>query len=245
MPWVNDPGIVDCVDSLIGLKKLVFDDKKYTMEQLLVALKANWEGYEEMRREFINAPKFGNDDDYADEIAKRAYAMVADEMCRVIDINGSSPMPSGLVVTLMFQLADLTGPLPNGRKLGDPLADGGINPYSGFDKNGPMSAVLSASKIDSQKQKANVFNQKFTPGSVEGESGLRKFQSYIETAMDLGLDMVQFNIIDAATLRSAQKEPEKYSNLVVRVSGYNARFTELNRFVQDAIIERTEYQLGQ
>jgi pyruvate-formate lyase len=244
MPWVNDPGIVDCVDSVIGLKKLVYDDKKYTMEQLLTALKANWEGYEDMRQDFINAPKFGNDDDYADEIAKRTYAMVADEMGKVIDINGASPMPSGLVVTLMFQLADLTGSLPNGRKLGDPLADGGINPYAGFDRNGPMAAVLSASKIDSQKQKANVFNQKFTPSSVEGESGLKKFQSYIETAMDLGLDMAQFNIVDAATLRAAQTEPEKHSNLVVRVSGYNARFVELHKFVQDTIIERTEYELG-
>jgi pyruvate-formate lyase len=244
MPWVNDPGIVDCVDSVIGLKKLVYDDKKYTMEQLIRALKANWEGYEDMRQDFINAPKFGNDDDYADEIAKRTYAMVADEMGKVIDINGASPMPSGLVVTLMFQLADLTGSLPNGRKLGDPLADGGINPYAGFDRNGPMAAVLSASKIDSQKQKANVFNQKFTPSSVEGESGLKKFQSYIETAMDLGLDMAQFNIVDAATLRAAQTEPEKHSNLVVRVSGYNARFVELHKFVQDTIIERTEYELG-
>jgi benzylsuccinate synthase len=244
MPWVNDPGIVDAVDSLIGLKKLVYDDKKYTMDQLLKALEADWEGYEDMRQDFLDAPKFGNDDDYADDVARRAYAMVADEMSKVFDITGTSPMPSGLVVTLMFQLADLTGALPNGRKFGEPLADGGINPQSGFDRNGPMAAVLSASKIDSQKQKANIFNQKFTPGSVEGEGGLRKFQSYIETTMDLGLDMIQFNIIDAATLRAAQAEPEKHSDVVVRVSGYNARFVELHKFVQDAIIERTEYELG-
>jgi len=244
LPWVNDPGIVDCVDSLISLKKLVFDDKKYSMKQLMTALRSNWEGHEEMRQDFIDAPKFGNDDDYADQIAARTYAMVADEMSKVVDINGASPMPSGLVVTLMFQLADLTAALPNGRKLGDPLADGGINPMSGYDRSGPMASVLSASKVDNLKQKANVFNQKFTPSSIEGESGLKKFQSYIEATMNLGLDMIQFNVVDAATLKAAQDHPDQYKNLNVRVSGYNARFVELTKFVQDAVIERTEHQLA-
>lgn len=244
MPWVNDPGKVDAVDSLIALKKLVFEDKKYTMEDVLKALSANWEGFEEMRQEFINAPKFGNNDDYADGIAKWVYDMLAEEMSKVRDINEASPMPSGLVVSRMFQLAPHTGALPNGRKLGDPLADGGISPHANCDRNGPMAAILSASKIDSRKQKANIFNQKLTPASVAGEEGLRKFQNYIEAAMDLGLDMIQFNIMDATTLRAAQEHPEKYSNLVVRISGYNARFVELNKFVQDSVIERTEHGLA-
>ncbi|GAI90264.1 unnamed protein product, partial [marine sediment metagenome] len=171
------------------------------------------------------------------------YDMIADEMCKIRDINEASPMPSGLVVSRMFQLAPHVGALTNGRRLGDPLADGGVSPHAGYDKNGPMAAVLSASKIDARKQKANIFNQKFTPASVAGESGLRKFQNYIEAAMDLGLDMVQFNIADAATLRAAQEQPEKYANLVVRISGYNARFVELNKFVQDSVIERTEHEL--
>lgn len=241
MPWVNDWGIVDSVDSLISLKKLVYDDKKYTMEQLVKALQANWVGYEDMRQDFINAPKFGNDDDYADEVAKRTYAMVADEMSKVTDFNGASPMPSGLIITSMFVGAPLIGAMPNGRKRGDWLADGGINPHAGYDRNGPMAAILSASKIDSEKQKANVFNQKLTPSSVAGESGLRKLQNYIETAMTLGLDMIQFNIVDSAMLREAQNHPEQYRNLVVRVSGYNARFLDLDKFVQDAVIERTQH----
>ena len=106
-----------------------------------------------------------------------------------------------------------------------------------------MAAVMSASKIDARKQKANIFNQKLTPASVEGENGLRKFQQYIEASMDLGLDMIQFNITDVATLRAAQDNPEQYANLVVRVSGYNARFIELNKFVQDSVIERTQHKL--
>lgn len=243
MPWVNDPGIVDSVDSLVSLKKLVFDDKKYSIEQLLEALKANWEGYEVMRQDFINAPKYGNNDDYADSIARKTYAMIAEEMSKVQDLTGASPMPSGLIVTWMFELADKTGALPNGRKLGDPLADAGISPHAGYDKNGPMAAILSASKIDHRKQKANIFNQKFTPLTLDGEAGLKKFTDYITTSLNLGLDMIQFNIVDANTLKDAQKEPEKYRDLVVRVSGYNARFVELDKFVQDAVIARTEHAL--
>ena len=241
MPWVNDPGIVDTVDSLIGLKKLVFDDKKYAMDDVLKALKANWEGYEEMRQDFINAPKFGNNDDYADQVAKETYTLVAEEMSKVKDVNNTAPMPSGLIITWMFSTADKLGALTNGRKLGDWLADGGINPHGGYDKNGPMAAILSAAKIDARKQKANIFNQKLSPSCIEGEAGLRKFQSYITASMNLGLDMIQFNIADAKVLKDAQKSPEKYPDLVVRVSGYNAYFVEMDKFVQDAVIKRTEH----
>jgi pyruvate-formate lyase len=106
-----------------------------------------------------------------------------------------------------------------------------------------MAAVLSASKVDTKKWKANVFNQKFSPSSVAGESGLRKFQSYIETALNLGLEMIQFNIVDAATLKDAKAHPEKYPRLSVRVTGYNARFIDLHPTVQDQIILRTEHTL--
>jgi len=243
MPWANDPGKVDAVDSLIALKKLVFDDKKYTMKEVIKAIKADWKGYEEMRQDFINAPKFGNNDDYADEIAKITYTMIADEMSKVLDVNNASPMPSGLVVTRMWLLADKIGAMPNGRKFGDPLADGGINPHAGYDKNGPMAAIVSASKIDATKQKANIFNQKLSPSSIAGEAGMDKFYDYVTATMNLGLDMIQYNIIDSKTLKDAQKNPGEYPDLVVRVSGYNAHFNELDKFVQDAIIERTQHNI--
>ena len=244
IPWVNVPGTVDAVDSLISLKKLVFEDKKYAMEEVLEALRADWAGYEEMRQEFINATKFGNNDDFADKIATQTYAMIAEEFNKVTDLDGASPMPSGLVVTWMFLLAPYIGALPNGRKLGDPLADGGCSPHANYDRKGPMAAVLSTSKIDFEKWKAAIFNQKLNPSSVAGEPGLKKFQNYIETAMDLGLDMIQFNVVDKGMLVAAQKDPEKYQNLVVRVSGFNAHFVDLAKFVQDAIIERTEHALA-
>ncbi len=245
MPWVNDPGIVDTCDGLISLKKMVFDDKKCSMEELLTALKANWEGYENMRQSFINdAPKFGNNDDYADEVARQTYEMVAYEMSRVKDINNSSPMPSGLIITWMFSTAHKLGALPNGRRLGDWLVDGGISPHAGYDKNGPMAAILSASKIDHRKQKANIFNQKLHPSSLEGEVGMIKFHDYVVAALNLGLDMIQFNVVDSKTLKKAQKDPDQYQNLTVRVSGYNARFIELDKFVQDAVIERSEHLIA-
>lgn len=243
MPWVNVPGTVDACDALISMKKLVYDDKKYTMDQMLTALKADWVGYEDMRQDFINAPKWGNNDDYADEIAVRTFNMVADELAKVKDINNASPQPSGLIITWMFSTADKVGALPNGRKLGDWIADGGNSPYGGYDKNGPMAAVLSASKIDYSKQKAQIFNQKLTPASVAGEAGIKKFNDYVNAIMNLGLEMVQFNVVDAETLKDAQKKPELYPNLVVRISGYNANFVELNKFTQDAVICRTEHTL--
>jgi len=243
IPWVNVPGTVDTLDSLISLKKLVFEDKKYTMKELIEALRNNWEGHEEMRREIINTTKFGNNDDFADKVAKQTYHVIADEFSKVTDLDKASPMPSGLVVTWMFLFAPYIGALPNGRRLNDPLADGGCSPHAGYDRNGPMAAILSTSKLDSIEWKASIFNQKLTPASVEGEAGLSKFQSYIETAMNLGLDMIQFNVVDSNDLKKAQQNPEKYKNLVIRVSGYNARFVDLAKFVQDAVIERTENSL--
>lgn len=243
MPWVNDPGIVDSIDSLIGIKKFIYDDKKYTLDELLKALKADWKGYEVMRQEFINGPKYGNNNDYADEVAIKTYNMVAEEMSKVKDYSGASPMPSGLIVTWMFELASKTGALPNGRKLGDPLADAGISPHSSYDKNGPMAAVISASKIDHRKQKANIFNQKFSPNSIQGTAGREKLRDYVTASMNLGLDMIQFNVVDGKVLKEAQKTPERYKDLVVRISGYNAHFVELDKFVQDAVIERTEHML--
>ena len=241
IPWVNVPGTVDAVDSLITLKKLIFEDKKYMIEEVLKALRADWEGYEEMRQDFINATKYGNNDDFADEVATQTYAMIAEEFSKVTDLDRASPMPSGLVVTWMFLLAPYVGALPNGRKVGDPLADGGCSPHALYDREGPMAAMLSAGKIDFTKWKAAIFNQKLTPSSVSGDAGLKKFQNYVEADLSLGLDMIQFNVIDRETLVAAQQNPEQHKSLVVRVSGFNAHFCDLAKFVQDAIIERTQH----
>jgi len=159
------------------------------------------------------------------------------------DYFGYEPHMDPFSLSFHNYFAPITGALPNGRKLGDPLADAGISPHASYDKNGPMAAVISASKIDHRKQKANIFNQKFSPACIEGEAGRAKLKDYITAGMDLGLDMIQFNVVDGKVLREAQKHPENYKDLVVRISGYNANFVDLDKFVQDAVIQRTEHMI--
>jgi len=236
------PGMVDAIDALVGLKKLVFIDKKYTMEEVLKALAADWEGYEAMRHDFINTTKFGNDDDLADDLGYKLYDMVTQKGKQITDYDGGHPLPAALVLTWAFTLAPMTGALTNGRKLGDLLADGG-GPHAGYDRNGPMSAVLSVAKIDSRNIRMLIFNQKFDAASVAGDTGLQKLKNHIEAAMKQDVEMIQFNIVDRETLLEAQDRPEEYEDLVVRVSGYNVRFVDLTKTLQDGIIARTQHAI--
>jgi len=212
------------------------------MAEVLKALAADWEGYEVMRQDFINETKFGNDDDFADEIACRMYEMMTKKGKEITDYDGGHPLPAALVLTWAFTLAPMTGALPNGRKLGDLLADGG-GPHAGYDRNGPMSAVLSVGKIDSRNIRMLIFNQKFNSASVAGDTGLKKLQNHIEAAMKQDIEMIQFNIVDRETLLAAQEYPEEYQDLVVRVSGYNVKFVDLTKTLQDGIIARTQHAM--
>lgn len=237
-------GWVDMIDSLAAVKYWIYDKKKYTMEELLEALKADWEGYEDMRKDFRNAPKFGNDDDYVDEIMVRATNDVF-ERCKkeTSDVKGYAILPNLLPVSRMFQSAPYVGALPNGRKRGDQLCDGGINPHADFDKSGPWARLRSALKVDQGKARAYIYNQRIDYSSVEGEAGLDKFVDFCWTAMEQGQTQMQFNFVSSEVLRDAQKHPEKYPYLAVRVSGYNAFFAELPRFMQEAVISRVEQKL--
>ena len=237
-------GWVDMIDSLAAVKYWIYDKKKYTMEELLKALKADWEGYEDMRKDFRNAPKFGNDDDYVDEIMVRATNDVFERCKReTSDVKGYAILPNLLPVSRMFQSAPYVGALPNGRKRGDQLCDGGINPHADFDKSGPWARLRSALKVDQGKARAYIYNQRIDYSSVEGEAGLDKFVDFCWTAMEQGQTQMQFNFVSSEVLRDAQKHPEKYPYLAVRVSGYNAFFAELPRFMQEAVISRVEQKL--
>lgn len=250
--WSNTVGLVDAVDALVGLQKLVFDEKKYTMQQVIDAMKANWSGYEEMRQDFLNAPKFGNDDDYADAIARKTFHVAAQVDRDVIPpspkyLTKDTPAP---IRTLPQSIAGYAimgpklGALPNGRKQGDPLADGGCSPWMGFDKKGPTAVLNSCSKLDHTELKGNLLNQRLNPQILKDERGFQLWLNYMKTWCELGLDHVQFNTTDTETLRAAQKDPEKYGDVLVRVAGYSARFIDLSTYIQNSIIVRTEQELA-
>jgi pyruvate formate-lyase/glycerol dehydratase family glycyl radical enzyme len=231
------------VDSLTAIKKLVFEDKKLTMAQLIEAMKANFEGKEVVRQMVANAPKYGNNDPYADGIAKELDAVCLEftrkysqELGVHLDLRYvpfTSHVPFGKVVSAT----------PNGRKAYTPLSDGSSS-SQGADANGPTAVLLSnyASKnYDYRERAARLLNIKFTPACVAGEEGTEKLVSFIKSWCDLKLWHIQFNVINKETLLAAKKDPDKYRGLIVRIAGYSAYFTDLSPDLQDDLIARTEH----
>ncbi|MDY6844062.1 MAG: pyruvate formate lyase family protein [Thermodesulfobacteriota bacterium] len=238
-PWFTYFAGGDVGDALAAVKKLVFEDKKYTMAQLMEALNANWEGYEEMRIDFVRAPKWGNDDDYVDKIWKSMHDDFGKLAWSVRDYCGQ-PYPL-LPQSIASHIAASTRAcaLPNGRRVGDPLYDGGCSPGPGLDKKGPTAVLRSVAKLDHIGSfRGNLLNQRLSPTQLAGDKGFELWRNYIMTWHDLGINHVQFNMVDNETLRDAQKEPEKYAELIVRIAGYSAHFVEMNRKTQDSIIAR-------
>jgi benzylsuccinate synthase len=244
--WITAFTWVENVDSLAAVKKLIFEEKKYTLAQLKEALAKNWEGLEEMRLDFVkNAPKWGNDDDYVDDIMLRCLDEAAKFSKVLKDPSGNNwpILPENVSGNIHY--ANIVGALPNGRRLGDALYDGGISPGPGLDKKGPTAVLKSCSKIDHiTGGRAFLLNQRLSPTQLAGEKGYQLWSAYIRTWADLGIDHIQFNMIDDATLRSAQKDPEKYQEVIVRVAGYSAHFVDVSRKTQDNIIQRTVQGLG-
>jgi formate C-acetyltransferase len=232
------------VDSLSAIKKLVFEEKRLTMAELLEALERNFEGREAVRQMLIHSPCYGNNDPYADSIAKavdRAAGEYTKTYSRELGVHldlryvpFTSHVPFGRVVSAT----------PNGRKAWTPLADGSSASH-GADVNGPTAVLLSnfASKnYDYRNRAARLLNIKLTPRCLAGEEGTRKLVGFIRTFCDLKLWHIQFNIIRRETLLAAQKDPEKYRGLLVRVAGYSAYFVDLSPDLQDDIIRRTEHE---
>jgi len=240
--YIQGVGIGSITDTLASIKLHVFDKNNLSMEKLLEILKANFEGYEKERQLFLNkTPKYGNDDDYADDIMLRVFEMFHDE------VNGRPTMTGGtyriemLPTTCHVYFGSVVGATADGRRAGLPLSEG-ISPVQGADKYGPTSVIKSAAKMDHLRTGGTLLNQKFTPSVLEGEEGLVKLKDLIRAYFKLDGHHIQFNVIDANTLRDAQKNPEKYSNLIVRVAGYSDYFNNLNKGLQDEIIERTEHR---
>lgn len=240
---VSMVGVIDAANSLAAIKKLVFEEKRITLSQLKEALDADFEGYEEVERWCLGAPKYGNDDESVDSIAKELYRVCDQEHQKFPDYLGKPIVPSAYSVTKHYALGKLTGALPNGRKARVPLCDASVSAQPGTDKNGPTALVKSAAKaIDNVRYSGNHFNMKFHPTALKGLDGARKFLSLIKTYFDLGGYHVQFNCVSGETLRDAQLHPENYRELIVRVAGFSAYFIHLDREVQEEIISRTEFK---
>jgi benzylsuccinate synthase len=242
--WHNPITTIVAANSLVAIKKLIFEEKKYNMEQLVEALHANWDGYEEMRQDFKNAPKWGNDDDYADSIIRDFYEdIIGGEMTKVTNYSGGPVKPVGQAVGLYMEVGTRTGPTPDGRFGGEAADDGGISPYMGTDKKGPTAVLRSVSKVQ-ENQKANLLNQRLSVPIMRSTHGFDIWHAYMDTWSDLNIDHVQFNIVSTDEMRAAQCEPEKHQDLIVRVSGYSARFVDIPTYGQNTIIARNEQEFG-
>jgi pyruvate formate-lyase/glycerol dehydratase family glycyl radical enzyme len=234
-------GTVNVADSMAAVKKLVYDDKKYSMSQLMQAIEANWEGFESMRADFLAAPKYGNDDDYVDLLAADLYEHIERKLATMDTAYGGKAVATAISITSHQPGGALTGATPDGRRKGEILADGSMSPMHGMDRKGPTGVLKSAMKIDQDAYQATLLNMKFHPSALNTENDMKKLASLMKTYFAHGGKHVQFNIVDRETLVAAQAEPEAYSDLVVRVAGYSAYFNALGKPMQDEIIERTEY----
>jgi pyruvate-formate lyase len=240
---VQPVGQVICINSLAAIKKLVFDEKKVTMAELVEALKNNWEGKEELRQMFLQAAKFGNDNAYVDEIAKDFMQRNTEVVHSFKNIWGYEYAEDGTGASSHYGWSGLAGATPGARKDRELFDDGTVSPSIGTDKKGPTAVLKSVSAIDHVHTFTHLFNQRFLPQFLEGDNR-EAFASYLRSFVDLGIHHVQFNIVDNKVLLDAQKHPEKHSDLVVRGAGYSAYFADLKKEIQDQIIARTRHSLA-
>ncbi|RLI25792.1 MAG: hypothetical protein DRO52_03525 [Candidatus Hecatellales archaeon] len=241
-PYVIACGCINVANSLAAIKKCIFEEKIFTMKELKEALKNNFEGYEELRRHLLEAPKFGNDDPYVDEIAVELYDAFSEAAQSCTNWLGEPWRPSGLSVTSQVVLGKATIATPDGRRAFEPFADGSASAFPGTDVKGPTALIRSATKLHAFNMQSLLMNMKINPVTVEGEVGTDKFISLIDAFIELGGYHIQFNVVDTAMLRDAQKHPERYQDLMIRVAGFTARWVELGPSEQEEIIKRTEYE---
>ena len=237
-PGVVWSGLATYTDSMAAIKKLVFEEKKYTLRELNEALKADFVGYEKLRKDCLEAPKYGNDDDYADYIAAELINFTEMEHRKYKTLY--SVLSHGtLSISNNTPFGQLTGASANGRRAWMPLSDG-ISPSQGSDYKGPTAIIKSVSKMSCENMNIGmVHNFKLISGLLETKEGEEGIITLLRSACALQLGEVQFNYLDNKTLIEAQKHPDQYRDLIVRVAGYSAYFVELCKDVQDEIISRT------
>ena len=240
--YIMGVGLGSVTDSLAAIEHHVFRERSCAMGELLGAMHADFAGRERLHGLLLNrTPKYGNDDDRADAIARRVF----ETYFRAIDgrknTRGGTYHIDLLPTTCHVYFGSVMGAMPDGRKAGEPLSEG-ISPVQGADRHGPTAVLKSASKLDHVRTGGTLLNQKLAPKLMDTDQGLDRFVQLVRSYFRLDGHHIQFNVVDAATLRAAQQEPAKHRDLIVRVAGYSDYFCDLSRALQDEIIARTEHQ---
>ena len=238
--YIQGVGIGTVTDCAAAIKYNVYDNKNFTMEELIEAMEHDYEGYDAIYRMVHDkSPKYGNDDDYADSIMQDIFELYRSTITGRPNMKGGKYGVDMLPTTCHVYFGDVILATPNGRKAHKPVSEG-ISPEKSADTNGPTAVIKSCSKMDHLATAGTLLNQKFTPDVVAGEEGLENMASLIRSYFSMDGHHIQFNVIDRQTLIEAQKHPEDYKDLIVRVAGYSDFFRNLSKPLQDEIINRTE-----
>lgn len=238
--YIQCTGLGTITDCLSALKKHVFEDKHFSMAEVLDAVSKNWEGNEKMRQFIMNrTPFFGNDDDYADSIAVKVYNDLVEAIEGHPNTRGGTTQLNMLSTTCHNYFGSVCGASVNGRMAHFAISDG-TSPAHGADTNGPTSVVKSLGKLDQTKSGGTLLNVRFVPSLLQREEDLRKLVSLIRSYFSMGGHHIQFNIVDTQTLLDAQRTPDDYKDLLVRVAGYSDYFNDMTEQLQNEIIARTE-----
>lgn len=240
--YIQGVGLGSITDMLTSVRYHIYDHKNYTWDEVLKALNSDFLGYEQMQYDMIfNSPKYGNDDDYADQHAVAVFEIYYDAVNGRPTSRGGIHRINMLPTTSHVYFGSVIGATPDGRKAHLPLSEG-ISPFQGVDRQGPTSVIKSASKIDHLRTGGTLLNQKFSPQFFEDENSYDNLTALIRSYFSLDGHHIQFNVVNAETLKEAQKHPELYRDLIVRVAGYSDYFNDLGEDLQNEIIQRTEHE---
>jgi pyruvate formate-lyase/glycerol dehydratase family glycyl radical enzyme len=240
--YIQGVGIGTITDCLSSIKHNVFEHKTISMSDMLKMLSVDFDGFEKTRMLLLNkTPKYGNDDDYADDLMKQVFEMYYNEVDGKPNTKGGVYRINLLPTTCHIYFGSVTGATPDGRKAWTPLSEG-ISPVQGADRKGPTAVLKSAGKMDHVRTGGTLLNQKFTPHLLESEKGLDSLAHLVRGYFTMGGHHIQFNVVTAQTLREAQAHPEQHRDLIVWVAGYSDYFCDLSKTLQDEIIARTEHQ---
>jgi pyruvate formate-lyase/glycerol dehydratase family glycyl radical enzyme len=240
--YIQGVGLGTMTDAFTSLKYHVFDHQTISLEKFVDILDNNFEGNEQFRQKLLNrTPKYGNDDDEADEVMQRIFEIYFNTVDGRRNTKGGEYHINLLPTTVHIYFGAVTGATPDGRLSATPLSEG-VSPVQGADRKGPTAVIRSVAKMDHVRTGGTLLNQKFTPQVLNSEDGLDKLVQLIRTYFRLDGHHIQFNVVDAATLRQAQEHPEQYRSLIVRVAGYSDYFCDLSKTLQDEIIARTEHE---